>query len=171
MSHYSFECIAILIDALGHRDLGSQPRCAGHTRIKRPGSDKELVLSGAKLEDAIMVRKLVIALAATAAIIAGSAFDASARMSGVGHSSGIGRGGPSGFARMSPGLSRAAIGHPRSFAGIGLARPRIALRHHHRFHNRFFAFAGAFPYGYYDGCYERIWTRWGWRLIDVCGPY
>src|SRR2546421_11327823 len=113
-----------------------------------------------------MVRKIVIALAATAAIIAGSAFDASARMGGMGgHSGGgMGRGGmghvgmgPSGFARMSPGFSRAAVGRPGSFARVGVAHPRFAFRHH-RFHNRFF-FAAAFPYGYSDGCYERIWTR------------
>jgi len=33
-------------------------------------------------------------------------------------------------------------------------------------------FAGGYPYGYYnyyDGCYERILTRWGWRLTYVCG--
>ncbi len=121
-----------------------------------------------------MVRKIVIALAATAAIIAGSALDASARMGG--HSGGgMGRGGmghagmgPSGFARMGPGMSRAAVGHPSSFARVGVAHPRFAFRHH-RFHNRFFAFAGAYPYSYYDSCYERIWTRWGWRLTYVCG--
>ena len=127
-----------------------------------------------------MVRKIVIALAATAAIIAGSALDASARMGGMGHGGGMGRGGmghvgmgragmgPSGFARMSPGFSRAAVGHPSSFARVGVAHPRFAFRHH-RFHNRFFAFAGAYPYSSYDSCYERIWTRWGWRLTYVCG--
>jgi hypothetical protein len=132
-----------------------------------------------------MVRKIVIALAATAAIIAGSALDASARMGGMGHGGGMGRGGmghvgmghvgmgragmgPSGFARVSPGFSRAAVGHPSSFARVGVAHPRFAFRHH-RFHNRFFAFAGAYPYSYYDSCYERIWTRWGWRLTYVCG--
>ena len=129
-----------------------------------------------------MVRKIMIALAATTAIIAGSAFDASARMGGMGHSGGMGPGGgmgrsgmghvgmgPSGFARMSPGLNHAAVGHPNSFARVGVAHPRFAFRHH-RFHNRIFAFAGAYPYGY-DSCYERIWTRWGWRLTYVCGGY
>jgi len=142
-----------------------------------------------------MVRKIVIALAATAAIIAGSALDASAKSGGggggghggghgggmshgggMGPSGGMGRSGmghvgmgPSGFARMSPGLNHAAVGHPNSFARVGVAHPRFAFRHH-RFHNRFFAFAGAYPYGY-DSCYERIWTRWGWRLTYVCGGY
>jgi|SRR5882724_6311094 len=112
-----------------------------------------------------MVRKFVIALAATAAIIAGSALDASARMGGHSGGGGMGRGGmghggmgPGGFARMGPGFGRAAVGHPR-FAFRN-------HRFHNRFHNRFFAFAGGYPY---DSCYERIWTRWGWRLTYVCG--
>jgi hypothetical protein len=132
-----------------------------------------------------MVRKSMIVLAATAAIIAGSALDASARMGGgLGHGGGMGHGGmggmgrgmghvgmgPSGFARMSPGLSRAAVGHPSSFARVGVAHPRFAFRHH-RIHNRFFVFAGAYPYSYYNSCYERIWTRWGWRWTYVCGVY
>ena len=125
-----------------------------------------------------MVRKIVIALAAAGAVIAGSALDASARMGG-GHGGmgGMSRGsighvgmGSAGFARMGgPGIGRAAIG-PGSFGRFGVAHPRIAhsrfFFRHHRFHNRFF-FAAAFPYGY--SCYERVWTRWGWRLINVCG--
>ena len=89
---------------------------------------------------------------------------------------GMGRGGmgPVGMGRigMSPGFSRAAVGHPGSFARVGGAHNKFAFRHH-RFNNRFFAFAGAFPYGYYNsyGCYERIWTQWGWRLTYVCGDY
>jgi len=48
----------------------------------------------------------------------------------------------------------------------------MAIKHHHRLHNRFFVFAGGYPYSYYyNSCYERIWTRWGWRLTYVCGPY
>ena len=117
-----------------------------------------------------MVRKIVIALAAAGAIIAGSALDASARMGGghgghggmggMGHGGmGMSRGSIGGFARMGgPGIGRVGIGR----VGIG---PRFAFRHH-RFHNRFF-FAAAFPYGY--SCYERVWTRWGWRLVNVCG--
>jgi hypothetical protein len=74
-----------------------------------------------------------------------------------------------------PGIGRAAVGRPGSFARVAVAHPRFAFRDHRfRFRNRFF-FAAAFPYGYYDsyydGCYERIWTRWGWRLVNVCGYY
>src|SRR5262249_55171973 len=109
--------IAISTDALGRRDLSSRPRCAEHTPNQRRGSDKELVLCN-KLEDAIMVRKIVIALAAAAAVIAGSALDASAKMGGMsmGHSgmsmghSGMSMGrasmGSPGMARMGPGIGR-----------------------------------------------------------------
>jgi hypothetical protein len=128
-----------------------------------------------------MVRKIVIALAAAGAIIAGSALDASARMGGMGGHGGMGMSmghgsmgmgrsmGSVGFARMGgPGISRAAfVGRSAPFARVAVAHPRIIIRNR-RFHNRFF-FAAAFPYGYYDGCYERIWTRWGWRLVNVCG--
>jgi len=136
-----------------------------------------------------MVRKIVVALAAAGAIIAGSALDASARMGGVGghsmgghsmggHSMGsmsMGRAsmGSVGFARMGgPGIGRASFSRVAPFSSrVALAHPRLAIRDHRfRFRNRFF-FAAAFPYGYYDGCYERIWTRWGWRLINVCGGY
>jgi hypothetical protein len=189
------------------------------TQNQRRGSDEELVLLYTNLEGAIMLRKVVIALAATAAIIAGSALDATAKSGGggggghgggghgggsghggggSGHSGGMGGGGmssggkssggmsnagmsrsgmgqvgmsPSGFARMSPGLSPAAVGHPGSFARVGVAHPKFASKHH-RIHNRFFVFAGGYPYSYYyNSCYERIWTRWGWRLTYVCGPY
>jgi hypothetical protein len=129
-----------------------------------------------------MVRKIVIALAAAGAVIAGSAFDASARMGGMGgHGSmggmgmsrgsiGMSRGSIGGFARMGgPGIGRPAVGRPGSFARVAVAHPRFAFRDHRfRFRNRFF-FAAAFPYAYNDGCYERIWTRRGWRLINVCG--
>jgi hypothetical protein len=124
-----------------------------------------------------MVRKIVIALAAAGAIIAGSALDASARMGGMGGHGGMGgmghggmgmsRGSIGGFARMGgPGIGRVGIGRA-PFARVAVAHPRFAFRHR-RFHNRFF-FAAAFPVGYYDSCYERIWTRWGWRLVNVCG--
>jgi len=130
-----------------------------------------------------MMRKIVIALTAAGAVIAATAFDASARMGGHGGMGGMSHGGmgmsrgsigmsrgigPIGMSRMGPGINRVAIGRA-PFARAAVAHPRFAFRHH-RFHNRFF-FAAAFPYGYYDSCYERIWTRWGWRLTYVCGPY
>jgi len=64
--------------------------------------------------------------------------------------------GPSGFARMGPGMSRAAVGHPSSFARAGVAHPELPSGTTGST-TGFFAFAGSYyPYGYYDSCYERI---------------
>jgi len=42
--------------------------------------------------------------------------------------------------------------------------------HHRFFRNRFAFFVGAgFPaYSYFDDCYSRVWTPWGWRWQYVC---
>jgi hypothetical protein len=93
-----------------------------------------------------MVRKMMIALVAVAAVIAGSIDAASAR--GGGH----GGGGHGGMGHGSFG------GH--SFGHFGGARG-------FGFRDRF-AFGAAYPYGYYDDCYTRVWTRWGWRQQYVC---
>jgi hypothetical protein len=90
----------------------------------------------------IMVRKLLMAVAAVAVVSAGAASTAQARMGFGGFHMGAGHfgsfhGGPMGF---------------------------------HHFHHRFLGhsfFVGS-PYGYYDNCYVRVWTRWGWRLRYVC---
>jgi hypothetical protein len=126
------------------------------------------------------MRKLVIASAAAAAIIAGSAFDASAKMGSMG---GMSRGGMGPSAgRMGP-ISGRSIGSVGSFPRAALAPGKVVtpgkvVLHskipikHARLHKRFVVFASAgYPYGYYDSCYERIWTRWGWRWTYVCGPY
>jgi hypothetical protein len=80
-------------------------------------------------------------------------------MAFAGHAA-IGHAGPVGFAGA---RSMAWRGNHVAFAHNG------AFRRHHFFRNRFI-FAGApFAYAYYDnGCYERVWTRWGWRWTDVC---
>jgi hypothetical protein len=95
-----------------------------------------------------MLRKMVIALAAASAITAGSMIAASAHGFG-GHGGGFSHGG-GGFHHGFAG------GHPAFF--------------HHGFHHRFFvnrfAFYGGGPY--YDSCYRRVWTRWGWRWVSVC---
>jgi hypothetical protein len=62
-------------------------------------------------------------------------------------------------------------------AGFAPRFSRVALRdrgrffHHHRFHR--FAFVGApFIYAdYYDGCWRRVWTPYGWNWTDVCSSY
>ncbi len=91
-----------------------------------------------------MLRKMVIALAAVAVVSAGSTFSASAR--GMGHG-GIGGG-----------VSHAAFAHP----GGG-----FAFRHRF-FRDRFASFGAAYPYGYDDDCYTRIWTPRGWLWRSVC---
>ncbi len=117
-----------------------------------------------------MMRTIVIALAAAAAVIAVSTLAASARSGGMGHG-GMGHGG---FARMGvghAGFARPGFVRPGGFAA---ARPfafrgnRFAFRHH-RFHRNRLVFVGAgLPYAYYDSCYRRIWTPWGWRWSFVC---
>jgi hypothetical protein len=49
---------------------------------------------------------------------------------------------------------------------------RFAFRHHRFFRNRF-AFggvgAGFYDYdSYYDSCYTRAWTPYGWQWTNVC---
>jgi len=54
--------------------------------------------------------------------------------------------------------------HGRSFIG------RHAFFHHH--HRHFAVFGAPFlyaGYGYYDGCWQRNWTPWGWRWVNACG--
>jgi hypothetical protein len=59
-------------------------------------------------------------------------------------------------------------GHP----GFAITHGRFAHGPHFAFrHDRFFrrgAVVGAGPYAYYDNCYTRVWTRWGWRWIYAC---
>ncbi|MDA9507251.1 hypothetical protein XI09_21995 [Bradyrhizobium sp. CCBAU 11386] len=74
-----------------------------------------------------------------------------------------------------PLATRAAFVGPR-FAGAGFHNRPFIGRHafffrHHRFHR--FAFFGApFVYAsYYDGCWRRTWTPYGWHWVNVCGDY
>ena len=50
---------------------------------------------------------------------------------------------------------------------------RFAFHHRffrHRFHR--FAFFGApFVYASYDSCWQRVWTRYGVQVVNVCGDY
>lgn len=65
-------------------------------------------------------------------------------------------------------FAHAAIG-PR-FAGAGWHGHHGFFRHHH--FRRFAVFGAPFVYaGYYDGCWRRNWTPWGWRWVNVCGDY
>jgi hypothetical protein len=71
------------------------------------------------------------------------------------------------------------MSHPGAFGGravvhpMGLRGARFAVRDGVHFRHRFvrhrFAFVGAgYPYGYYDDCYARVWTAWGWSWRYVC---
>ena len=80
-----------------------------------------------------MVRKMVIVLAAAAAVIAGSTFDASAaRMGGgaghggFGRMGGFGHAAHGGFGRMS-GFGRAAIAHPGHFGRSLCSIPGLSM--------------------------------------------
>ncbi|MCK1649886.1 hypothetical protein IVA88_00330 [Bradyrhizobium sp. 149] len=75
-----------------------------------------------------------------------------------------------------PGFGGARFAHaaiaPR-FAGAGWhGRPFIG-RHaffHHRHFRRFAVFGAPFVYaGYYDGCWRRSLTPYGWQWVNVCG--
>jgi len=70
---------------------------------------------------------------------------------------GMGRG--MGFSH--PGIGRfAGVSHVGRFAH----GRHFAFRHGRFFHHRRIAFVG----GFYDDCYTRVWTRWGWRWISAC---
>jgi hypothetical protein len=103
--------------------------------------------------------------------------------------------GGGGFAGMHPmggRMSFASIGPGPRFAGPGFAGPRFAgprfagrgfsprfshaafPRNRFFFHHRFRRFAffgvpfGFADYGYYDGCWRRVWTDFGPRWTNVC---
>jgi hypothetical protein len=87
-----------------------------------------------------MVRLMTITLAVLATIAVGFSFNSPALARGMGHA---------GFSH-SGGFGHAAFGHPGGFR--------------HRFLGPGFAFVGVS----YDSCYARVWTRWGWRWVNVC---
>lgn len=67
----------------------------------------------------------------------------------------------------------AHAGFAPRFAGTGWhGRPFIG-RHaffHHRHFRRFAVFGAPFVYaGYYDGCWRRSLTPYGWQWVNVCG--
>jgi hypothetical protein len=135
-----------------------------------------------------MVRRVVIASIAAAAVIAGSTSGAWARgggHGGGGHGFGGGHGGfgggfahvsafhSTGFAVRSVSVQSAGIGHFAAVHPTGINAGRVAFGHrfgfrHHFVHNRFAFIGGAYPYGYDDDCYSRVWTPWGWRWQYAC---
>jgi hypothetical protein len=113
-----------------------------------------------------MLRKMMIAFAAAAAITAGSMVPVSAH-GGGGHGGGGGGGGHGGGGGMGHGGFGGGFGHSGFVHSGGFHDGRFAFRDHHRFRFDRFAFYGA-TYPYDDGCYRRVWTRWGWRWISAC---
>ena len=83
------------------------------------------------------------------------------------------------------GIGRAPHFAGARFAGAPLAHAAFSPRfshgafNHRFFHHRFnrFAFVGVpayadyADYGYYDGCWRRIWTGYGPQWTNVCGSY
>jgi hypothetical protein len=145
----------------------------------------------------IMMRKIAMALATVAVVAAGSTLSASAMHGGFGGGHFGGGGGHFGgfggghFGGHFGGFGHPAMAHPAMFHNhfdhrFGFRdrdrffdhrfafrdRDRFFDRHRffrHRFFGPRFAFFGAgYPYGYYDGCYSRVWTPWGWRWRYVC---
>jgi hypothetical protein len=122
------------------------------------------------MEDTLM-RNMAIALAAAALVTVGSTSSASAmRGGGMGHG-GMGHGGFAG------GVGHVAMARPGGFGGFAAVHPMgvrsghvvVGNRFHfrHRFVRNRFAFVGV-GLPYYDDCYARVWTPWGWRWRYVC---
>jgi hypothetical protein len=115
-----------------------------------------------------MLRKMVIALAAAAALTAGSMIPASAHGGGHGGGGGgMGHGGGMGVGHGGFGQGGFAHGGFAPHSGFHGHDGRFAFGHHHRFFFNRFAFYGS-GYPYDDGCYRHVWTRWGWRWVSVC---
>jgi hypothetical protein len=99
-----------------------------------------------------MMRKMAMMLAAAAIVAAGVASPAAAR--GGGHGGGF----------------HGGVGHSFAAPPIGSRQFTGRVDHDHdrgrHFrHGRFFVYGDD---GYYDNCYARVWTRWGWRWQYVC---
>jgi len=128
-------------------------------------------VSGAYRVEVTMMRKMAIALAAAAVVTAGSTLSASAM-----HGGGMGHGGM-GHGGFAGGVGHVAMARPGGFGGFAAVHPMgmrggrvvVANRVHfrHRFVRNRFAFVGV-GLPYYDDCYTRVWTPWGWRWNYVC---
>jgi hypothetical protein len=126
-----------------------------------------------------MMRRVVIALAAVVVVTVGSGSIVSAR-GGGGHGGGGHGGGGMGHggAFGGGGFGLVAMGRPGGFAAVhpmGLGGGRVAfnngVRSRPRFFRNRFAVVGvgaSYGYGYYDECYDRVWTPYGWSWRYAC---
>jgi hypothetical protein len=134
------------------------------------------------------MRRMVIALAAVAVVTVCSASIVSARgggghggggHGGGGHGGGMGGGGMGhGGGFGGGGFGHMALGRPGGFAAVhpmGLRGGRVVfnngVRSRHRFFRNRFAVVGvgaSYGYGYYDECYVRVWTPYGWSWRYAC---
>jgi hypothetical protein len=168
MAHYSFAYFAVHGDSSGV-PCGRDPASRKQRLVPGWMGQRELPrVHHATNGVNIMIRKVMMALAAVAVVTVGSASTAAAFRGGFGggHMGGAHFGGAHfGGAHFS------GMGHPgMAFRGHPFVGSHFARFDHrffrHRFGHRFF-FAGGFPYGY-DSCYARVWTPWGWRWRYVC---
>src|SRR5262249_48037389 len=150
LSHYSFDRLSLIVYCdfdRGSWSLSCSPAAAtlgksGSIQSSRGALALPLSSDEARLlslhGERIMMRTMVIALAAAAAVIAGSTLDASARMGGgMGHG-GMGRGGMGhmgGFARG--GFSHGAFARPGGFSRFAAVRPGTFRAGRFGFRNRF----------------------------------
>jgi hypothetical protein len=86
---------------------------------------------------------------------------------GGGHGGG-GRGGFGGGMHGGGGMAFAAVGGGH-FAGAGFHGPHGFVHHGFFRHHRFIAFGGPVYAGYYDGCWHRALTPYGWQWVNACG--
>lgn len=111
---------------------------------------------------------------------------AAAHVSGGGHM-GMSRGASRSSNRSFSNRSVHSRGHAnRNFARqqnfanarVNSRNARVASNRHHRHHHRrhfngfaFFPDSGYYDdYAGYDTCYQYVWTRWGYRYVNTCGP-
>ena len=80
-------------------------------------------------------------------------------------------GGPHFAALGAPHVAGAPFGHPGFSPRVAHGAFNHRFGHHHN--RRFAFFGGPFydDYGYYDGCWRRIWTDYGPQWTNVCTAY
>jgi len=155
LTHLSLLALLCLSRAYGSSPVVATLFAAARTGAQRGSHYRSSALAlvpHKKRRRSIMVRRIVIALAAATAVCMGAMATpttADARMVG-----------------MHAGSFHAGFVGPRHFG------PHFS--HFHRFHRHRFGFA-AVPFFvgagvYASSCWDWRWTPWGWRRVWICGP-